>query len=193
MRWARPVLKRFLGRRNGHDKAAHALYLTAVEQARQPHFYAALGVPDSLDGRFEMIVLHVYLILRSLRRHDDPAADIGQRLFDVMFADMDRSLREMGVADISVGKRIKQMAKAFYGRVAAYDAALSAPSTALEQALRRNAYGTAVPADGQVTTLADYLRGQAADLAEIPGERLLRGDFRFADRFGEATGKGIDR
>ena len=107
---------------------ARRLYEAVVAQARQPVFFAEWEVPDTVDGRFEMVALHAHLLLRRLR-DGGPAADLAQALFDVMFADMDASLREMGAGDLGVGRRVKQMATAFYGRMAAYDAGLASSET----------------------------------------------------------------
>jgi cytochrome b pre-mRNA-processing protein 3 len=147
------------------DEDARRLYAHLVAQARAPEFYRELGVPDSLDGRFEMLALHVFLTLRRLKRSGhEPLA---QALFDTMFTDMDRSLREIGVGDLSVGKRVKDMAKALYGRIAAYEAGLAErDDAALVKALERNLFGTvAAPSAAAVAALARYLR-QAAERLE---------------------------
>ncbi len=148
------------------DRAARALYAAAVAQARTESFYTGLGVPDSLDGRFELVVLHVFLLLRRLRRDGEAAQALSQRIFDVLFQDMDRSLREIGVADLSVGRHIKHMAQGFYGRVQAYDEALD--SGVLEAVLRRNVYGTAAPVPAAVDALSAYVRASEAALAAGP-------------------------
>jgi cytochrome b pre-mRNA-processing protein 3 len=144
---------------------AEALYLALVRQARRPVFYAELGVPDTLDGRFDAIVLHVALVLLRLKAEGQAGTALGQALFDVLFADMDRSLREMGVGDLGVGKRVKQMGKAVYGRLAAYDQGLAAGDAELEAALRRNLYGTVAPNADQVAAMARYARAAAVQLA----------------------------
>jgi cytochrome b pre-mRNA-processing protein 3 len=163
-----------------HNAAADQLYAALVEQARRPAFYAKLGVPDTVDGRFEMIVLHMFLVLHRLKG-EAGAERLGQDLFDAMFADMDRSLREMGVGDLSVGRHIKTMAKGFYGRVAAYESGLADPTdAALAEAIRRNVYGTVV-ASPDPQPLAAYLRASAAALAaQKPGE-LTAGAPRFPE------------
>jgi cytochrome b pre-mRNA-processing protein 3 len=168
-----------------HNAAADALYAAVVEQARRPAFYAKLGVPDTVDGRFEMIALHMFLVLHRLKG-EAAAEAFGQALFDAMFADMDRSLREMGVSDLSVGRHVKNMAKAFYGRVGAYESGLADPTdAALGEAIRRNVYGTvATPPDP--APLAAYLRASVAALAaQSPGD-LTAG----APRFPEPAGAG---
>ncbi len=141
-----------------------ALYAAAVARARQPQFYAALQVPDTLDGRFEMVALHVFLQLRHLK--SDPV--LGQALFDTLFADMDRALREIGVSDVVIGNRIKEMARGFYGRISAYEAGLADPAT-LPAALRRNVYGTLPEADAAaIAALADYVCRCDAAMAADP-------------------------
>jgi cytochrome b pre-mRNA-processing protein 3 len=163
-----------------HNPAADALYAALVEQARQPAFYAKLGVPDTVDGRFEMVALHMFLVLHRLK--GEGAVDmLGQALFDTMFADMDRSLREMGVSDLSVGRHVKNMAKALYGRVAAYESGLADPTdVALGEAIRRNVYGTvAIPPDP--TPLATYLRASVAALAAQKAGDLTTGAPRFPE------------
>jgi|SRR5580658_971879 cytochrome b pre-mRNA-processing protein 3 len=165
--------------RSPEKPAAHGVYLALVEQARAPVFYARLGVPDTLDGRFEMIALHMFLVLHRLRA--EPAAQrFGQALYDVMFADMDRALREMGTGDLSVGTQVKRMAKALAGRIGAYQAGLAGDAD-LAQALRRNLYGTIVePAPEHLAAMAAYLRRQEADLAGQPAQRLAAGTLRLA-------------
>jgi len=170
---------RRLFRQPRHQAQAYASYSAIVAQARQPGFYAALQVPDSVDGRFEMIALHAFLVLHRLKGAPQ-AAEFGQALFDTMFADMDRSLREMGAGDLGVGVRVKAMAQAFYGRTAAYEAALAEPGdAALVAALRRNAYGTLrgedTPSAAAVEALAGYVRAGADRLAQQPIEALLTG------------------
>ncbi|MBV9552744.1 MAG: ubiquinol-cytochrome C chaperone, partial [Alphaproteobacteria bacterium] len=105
--------------RNQLRAAAERAYGSVVEQARRPAFFTALGVPDTLDGRFELICLHAFLYLHRLKGEPPPAPALAQRFFDTMFADFDRSLREIGTSDLSVGRQVKRMAEAFYGRVRA--------------------------------------------------------------------------
>lgn len=157
--------------------------MTVVEQARRPAFYARLGVPDSLDGRFDMIVLHAALLVRRLRGEGADGTRLAQALFDEMFADMDRSLREMGVGDLGVGKRVKSMAKAFYGRAAAYEKGLVSEDGSLAAALRRNLYGTveATPPPEVLAAMTAYVRRQAAALESQPAAGILAGSVQFDD------------
>lgn len=149
--------------RTGAANPAQPLYYAIVAHARQPMFYRDFGVPDTVDGRFDMIVLHAVLVFLRLRG-DPAAAPLVDDLFDVMFADLDRSLREMGVGDISVGRRVRQMARGFYGRAQAYDRALNG-SEQLEEALRRNLYGTVTPQDEAVAAMAVYVRNASDAVA----------------------------
>ena len=158
---------------------ARRLYEAVVAQARQPAFFAGLEVPDTIDGRYEMVALHAHLLLRRLKDGGGGTADLAQALFDVMFADMDASLREMGAGDLGVGRRVKQMATGFYGRVAAYDAGLAAGGDVLAQALRRNLFGTVTPSAAAVAAMADYATRTAALLAGQPLERLAGGMVAF--------------
>src|SRR4051812_2371871 len=105
----------FFRRFSPQDDAALALYRTLVAKARDPLFYAELAVPDTVNGRFDMLVIHAMLVLRRLRGAGRPADRIGKALLELLFRDMDQSLREMGVGDMGVGRHIKRMAKALFG------------------------------------------------------------------------------
>lgn len=172
------MIFRRLFRRFRADPAA-ALYGTLVAQARQPGFYTLCAVPDTVQGRFEMIALHAFLVMRRLKT-GGAAGWLAQDLFDLMFADMDRNLRELGTGDLAVGKRIKKLAKAFYGRVAAYEDGLAGPPERLEEALARNAYEDVVAPAEAVAALAAYLRQADAALAAQPVAALTTGELRFA-------------
>jgi cytochrome b pre-mRNA-processing protein 3 len=114
-----------------------AIYGMIVTQAREPSFYRDLAVPDTVNGRFDLLVLHLWLVLRRLRTAEG-AAGLSQALFDRFCGDMDDNLREMGVGDLTVPKRMQAFGEAFYGRTAAYDLALEAGDEPLAQALCKN-------------------------------------------------------
>ena len=152
-------------RRQPEVAPAEELYRAIVLQARRPAFYLVCGVADTPDGRWDLIVAHTVLVLRRLRCAPEETRDLGQALFDLMFADMDQNLREMGVGDLAVGKRIKAMAKGFYGRLAAYDRALSdGDAIALTAAGLGNLYRNMQPEEAQVAMMAAYLRREAGRL-----------------------------
>jgi cytochrome b pre-mRNA-processing protein 3 len=168
-----------LFRRDREAGPARELYGQIVAAARQPAFYRALGVPDSVDGRFELIALHLFLVLHRLKHAGEPAAAaLAQSLFDTAFADMDASLREMGAGDLGVGRRVKQMATGFYGRAAAYEEGLAGAAD-LDEALRRNLYGTVDPPPAALPAMARYLRNGAESLARQPVAALGEGKVEF--------------
>ena len=169
---------RTLFRRTTDRDAARDLYGVIVNQARQPGFYAEMGVPDTVDGRFEMICLHAFLVLRRLRADKSESA-LSQGLFDTMFEDMDRNLREMGAGDLGVGRRVKAMAKALYGRIAAYDAGLDGDRSTLVESLIRNAYGTVEPTPDQAGRLADYMVRENESLRAVGQAELRAGHIAF--------------
>jgi cytochrome b pre-mRNA-processing protein 3 len=169
-----------LFRSNFLREAATRAYGAVVEYARRPVFFTDFDVPDTIDGRFELICLHAFLYLHRLKSEGDPGAALGQFFFDLMFADFDRSLRELGTGDLSVGREVKQMAQAFYGRIHAYESGLDAAADAdLHAALRRNLYGTAAPSDAQLGAMATYLRDEAARLVRQDAAELLAGTVTF--------------
>lgn len=166
---------------NPEEEPARALYVTIVEHARQPEFYAAQGVPDSVDGRFELLILHCFLVLRRLKAESKETEALAQTLFDTLIYDMDQSLRESGVGDLKVGPKLRDMAEAFYGRIKAYEAALAdEDDAALADALRRNLYGTAdeVP-QGAPEAVAAYVKREDAGLAEQDLAALRGGHVAF--------------
>ncbi|MBO0711651.1 MAG: ubiquinol-cytochrome C chaperone family protein [Acetobacteraceae bacterium] len=179
----------FLGllRRSRYERAGVGLYNAAVVAARDPYLYRALGVPDTLDGRFDMIGLHVVLLIRRLQSLPAPGAALAQAVFDAMFGDMDHNLREMGVGDLAVGKRVRAMWEALHGRAQAYEAAMSNDDeAALAAVIARNVWrGSAVPA-GSATALAAVARAQAAHLDGQDLGRLAAGraDFLRAEEAG---------
>lgn len=161
--------------------AAERLYAECVRAGREPLFYQDFGVPDTLDGRFDMVVLHATLMVRRLSREGLDGRDLSQVLFDKLFVDMDRSVREMGVGDLSVARHIRRMMAAFNGRLVRYDRALTdGDREALRAALRANVYGTveSPPADG-LSALSLYTRVCARILDGAEMSDFIRGDVRF--------------
>jgi cytochrome b pre-mRNA-processing protein 3 len=136
-----------------------------------------LGVPDTVDGRFDMIGFHVFMLIRHLNRRPPPGEHVAQALFDAMFTDMDRGLREMGVGDLSVGKRVKDMWEALHGRAIAYEAGLAEPDNeSLAGALGRNMWRGATAPEGSAIKLAAIARALEASLE---GQDLVAGNVKF--------------
>ena len=159
--------------------AVDRIYQIAVDQARKSDLYEKYGVPDTVDGRFEMVTLHIFLVLRRLKGAKSPGRDISQALFDYMFEDMDLSLREMGAGDMGVGKRVKAMVQAFYGRVASYEEGLAAKGDVLAKAIERNVFGTVDAPGCAAARLAEYVRIQDQALSDIPREQIEQAAFNY--------------
>jgi len=173
-----------LFRSKAHERRGFELYGQAVQAARQPYFFTDLAVPDTLDGRFDLVGLYVGLLIRRLHRDADPrGAKLAQAVFDAMFADMDTSLREMGVGDMSIARRVKNMWEAFHGRAQAYDVPLEAGDAgALAEALARNVWRGALPeGDVRPARLAAIAMAADAALAAQPFDALLTGRAQFPE------------
>lgn len=161
------------------ERAGFELYGAAVRAAREPVWFEALGVPDTLDGRFDLVGLFAALVIRRLRAWPAPGPAMAQAVFDAMFADMDLNLREMGVGDLSVPKKMRAMWEAFHGRALAYDAPLDAGDEAgLSVALARNVWRGAAPA-GAPERLARAALAQDRHLAGQGMEVFRRGAVTF--------------
>ena len=164
-----------------HERTGYLLYGHAVAAARVPEMYRDLGVPDTLDGRFDMVGLHAALLIRRLRALPEPGPTLAQAVFDAMFSDMDINLREMGVSDLSVGRKVRAMWEAFHGRAFSYEAALAAGDhAALAAALERNVWRGAAP-PGAAARLACLVLAQDAALATQDLPALAAGQARFLD------------
>lgn len=157
--------------------AAGRLYETIVEKARMPVFFGPLCVPDTTEGRFEMVALHAALVMRRLKEEGAAGKALSQELFDLMFADVDENLRELGVGDLSVGKYVKRFARQFYARIEALDTTLTrGDRQGLDDFLAANLYqGGSVPPEPVRRCLIDYLYGAADGLAGAAGSALLAG------------------
>lgn len=172
------ILSRFFGRKE--PAAIQPLLEGLVACGRQPALYQAGGVPDTLDGRFDMIGLVAFLLFRRLRREGEAGRGLAQAVYDRMFQDFEFSLRELGVSDVVIGKRVQAMTQAFSGRVAAYEDGLVARDPAvLADALRRNLYGTTDPTDAQVSAMAAYVHRTAMAIDRQAGPQILNGQLEW--------------
>jgi cytochrome b pre-mRNA-processing protein 3 len=153
--------------------AGRRLYAAAVARARNPKLYAEYGAPDTVEGRFELYTVHVFLLLDRLRGEGPQASETSQALFDTYVSALDDALREMGVGDLSVGKKMRKLGEAFYGRVKSYEKAFQAlpDAAALEALVARTVY-----AEGNAQAapkLAAYVLAERATLRETSVARLL--------------------
>jgi cytochrome b pre-mRNA-processing protein 3 len=153
-----------------------AIYGMIVTQAREPLFYRDLGVPDTVNGRFDLLVLHLWMVLQRLRPMEG-GSGLSQALFDRFCDDMDANLREMGVGDLTVPKRMQAFGEAFYGRVAAYDLASAAGEEPLAQALCKNILNGAQIENARWLTV--YVETAVAALAALDEAALQNGSWEF--------------
>jgi cytochrome b pre-mRNA-processing protein 3 len=164
-------------------RMASTVYAQLMAQARSPWLYEKAKVPDTVDGRFEMLILHLFLLLRRLRdraRYEEEFAGFTEAIMELLFDDMDQSLREQGVGDISVGRKVRAISEAVYGRFNAYEEAVEEGVEAVQEAFIRNVYGTLAPEDidpAAVDRLQAYFGEYAQFLASHPEGNLTSGLF----------------
>lgn len=159
-----------------HADAAHAIHGAIVARARSPGFYRHAGVADTVDGRFEVLALHVALVIHRLQG-DLELVELGQALFEVMVDNLDHGLRLAGLGDLRVGKRVKTMVAAFYGRLQAYGGALdpAVGGNVLRLVLERNLYRDSPPPPPALAAVEAYVRAQFAGLIQANRKHLLAG------------------
>ena len=163
-----------------HERAGFKIYGSGVVAAREPFLYTDLGVPDTVDGRFEMVGLYTFLIIQRLKCEIAPGPELAQAVFDAMFSDMDVNLREMGVGDLSVGRKIRIMWEAFHGRAVAYgDAMITGDISNLQAALCRNVWRGIPPTCGSSQALSRVILAQQAHLFTKSLEVLNTGTIDF--------------
>ena len=173
-----------LRRKKKVEDQAHQAFVILVDQSRHPLFFTDFQVPDTLDGRFELMSLHMVLLLRRLKdvSADDPlfahARQFGQAFYDTFFRDIDLSLREMGVGDMGIGRRVKQMVQAFHGRIEAYEMPSVGDKKAevvLNEAVTRNLYGTCTPSPVAVERMVAYVKHTWEALQAQPIQEIFEG------------------
>jgi cytochrome b pre-mRNA-processing protein 3 len=174
-------------RRASPTDTIEAIYGAIVAQARSPAFYADFNVPDTVEGRFDMIVLHLFLLMRRFKRGGPEQQKLGQALMERFCSDLDANLREMGVGDLTVPKKMQKFAEAFYGRSATYERALVAGDrNAGSVAIARNIFGQDHPLGG-ARQLSDYMFAAAAVLDASPDSAITEGRFSYPSIFGAAV------
>ena len=175
------MFSRIFSRKRRDDGIASSLYGVIVAQARTPALYADIGVPDSVTGRFEMLLLHVALVTRRLSIGSETTRSVGQGVFDLFCRDMDNSLRELGVSDLKVPKHMRRVGEAYYGRAAAYEPGLASRSVeALASAIGR----TVFPDDDRpdpARALAEYALAAADRLTAQAEKEIVEGQPQFPE------------
>ena len=170
-----------LFRRSARPDTISALYGMIVAQARLPCFYRDYAVADTVNGRFDLIVLHLALVLDRLAQ-DSALRSLGQGVFDRFCQDMEHNLREMGIGDLKVPKEMQRLGEAYYGRQTAYRAALAdADGQSLVDALTRNIYGGSPPMPAVAPRLSAYMRLAVVDLQAQGAASLAAGELRLPD------------
>jgi cytochrome b pre-mRNA-processing protein 3 len=172
-------------RRGASPDTISTLYGMIVAQARLPAFYRDYAVADTVNGRFDLLVLHLAIVLGRLWQESEQAPALkalGQGIFDRFCEDMDGNLREIGIADLKVPKEMSKIGEAFYGRAQAYQAALDAPGDqALAETIARNIFGGVLPEPAAAQRLAAYVRQAVGDLRAQSAASLAAGELRFPD------------
>ena len=167
-----PFLRKLFSR--AHRQPARALYAAIVDRARRLERFQEWGVPDTASGRFEVLALHLFLVMYRLRAEIGLSA-FARTLSEEAILDMDRNMREMGVGDLSVGRKVKSLAEALYGRFGAYAEGLENDDGALVAALQRNFFAEAEARPDTVSAVLHFLRSETAILAETEASVLLEG------------------
>lgn len=168
------ALKKFFSP-DPYQLVAHEAYVSLVAESRRPFFYTEANVPDTLDGRFDVIALHIFLLTHRLKKE---APEFVRAVWEAFFSDMDRSLREMGASDTGIGKRIKKMVQAFYGRMDAYENALGDEAT-FKEALARNLYRGEPGSEASLVLMAGYAAKNVAHLVAKQTDALASGKIDF--------------
>jgi cytochrome b pre-mRNA-processing protein 3 len=183
------ILQLFRRKSKENEAIMLRVYEVIVAAARQKRFYAQFQVPDTPLGRYEMLSLHIFLALHRMRGGNKALADLAQEIADEFFKDVDHSLRELGIGDQGVPKRMKKLARMFYGRVAAYGEALDVnDADALAAALTRN-----IRPDLEFWPhahhLSEYVFGCRDRLQKIADDALAAGDISYMDADESASRK----
>ena len=161
------------------DDLAKNVFKIIVNQSRKKIFYTELRVPDTFEGRFEMMVLHTFLVVRCLKMSKSKK-NFGRDIMTKLFDDFDLSLREMGVGDMGIGKKIKIMADSFYGRCKAYEEGLNLDKNSLEDAIVRNIYRGDADKE-KASILVNYVKSEAKLIENLSFKEINAGKFSFGD------------
>lgn len=175
-------LQRWMTQRRRSREIAQSLLGSSVAQSRRAIFYRDWGVADTLEGRFDMVALHVVLLVRRLQREGEAGRALGQNVMEAMFAALDDDMRELGVGDLTVPKRMHKAAGAFFGRLQAYDPALaSGDAGMLASALTRNVPGLSEAGEDAALRLAAYALAAGKSVDGQLFENLAAGRVAYPD------------
>lgn len=174
------ILGIYFGKERAEKKYADALYSHVVSAARKPQLYGQSGTPDTANGRFELIILHIFMLFRRMQEDSAQMRSVKQKTFDRFLEDMDVNLREIGVGPDGVPKRIQKMLENFYGRAAAYQTAIDENNQAnMAEVISRNFYADVKPNEQGAKNLAAYVFETVANLDQVTTNDLLTSNFKF--------------
>jgi cytochrome b pre-mRNA-processing protein 3 len=163
---------------SGTSSPVASLYRSIVEQSRRQEFFVEYGVPDTPTGRFEVLVLHLFLVMHRMRE-EDGLAELARSLSEEAILDFDRNMREMGIGDLSVGRKVKSLAEGMYGRFGAYTDGLQIGDTELSDALRRNLFCETAPNEEAIAAIVVYVKQEAMALKDKPSSTWQDGHVEF--------------
>ena len=149
------------------SSSARELYRSIVEQSRRPEFFVEYGVPDTPTGRFEVLVLHLFIVMYCMRE-EDGLEELARSLSEETILDFDRNMREMGIGDLSVGRKVKSLAEGMYGRFGAYTDGLQNGDVALSEALRRNLFSETTTSEEVVAAIVMYVKKETLAFKDKP-------------------------
>jgi cytochrome b pre-mRNA-processing protein 3 len=167
---------------------APELYRSIVEQSRRKEFFVEYGVPDTPTGRYEVLVLHLFLVMHRMRE-EDGLAELARSLSEEAILDFDRNMREMGIGDLSVGRKVKSLAEGMYGRFGAYADGLQNGDVELSETLRRNLFAETTPSVEMIAAIIMYVRQETLALKDKPPSIWQDGHVDFGSPLGN---KGSD-
>lgn len=168
----------FLKKKNPYQEHARAVYAVALSQIRTPAFYEAYSVPDTFDGRFDLLVLHLFMVVNRMVDEPSVGEEFNQALFDATFADMDQTLREMGIGDMGIPKHMRRMMMAFNGRMHAYSEAIN--SGFFRTSLMNNLYGTCELKPYREAELMEaYVKANIRALKAMSADQIMSGQSIF--------------
>ena len=173
---------------SGTSSPARELYRSIVAQSRRLEFFVEFGVPDTPTGRFEVLVLHLFLVMHRMCEEEEHA-ELARSLSEEAVLDFDRNMREMGIGDLSVGRKVKSLAEGMYGRFGAYTDGLEGGDAELSEALRRNLFSETTPSEEVVTAIVTYVKQETLTLSSQSSSIWQDGLVKFGSPLGN---KGND-
>jgi len=173
---------------SGTSSPARELYRSIVAQSRRLEFFVEFGVPDTPTGRFEVLVLHLFLVMHRMCEEEEHA-ELARSLSEEAVLDFDRNMREMGIGDLSVGRKVKSLAEGMYGRFGAYMDGLEGGDAELSEALRRNLFSETTPSEEVVTAIVTYVKQETLTLSSQSSSIWQDGLVKFGSPLGN---KGND-